>query len=129
MNEIVLPQQIREVLGGSADYAFDCTGIKPVIQQAIDITRPEWGVVVLVGIPNDPELILSARSFLSGRTLTGSYFGKTKGRSGIRQLADWLVEGKLHCDKLVSHRFKLEQINDGFDVMKAGKSIRSVIVY
>lgn len=124
-----LVEQIREVLRGSADYAIDCSGAKPVIQQAIDVTRPEWGTVVLVGIPADPELAINARSLLSGRTLTGSYFGKTKGRTGIRQLADWLVEGKLHCDKLISHRFRLEQINDGFEVMKAGQSIRSVVVY
>lgn len=127
-NERVV-EEVRELLRGGADFAFDCTGLKPVIQQSIAVTRPDCGVVTLVGIPADPNLGLSARDILSGRTLTGAYFGKTKGRSGIRQLADWLVAGKLHSDKLVSHRFSLDRINEAFDLLQTGRCIRSVVMH
>lgn len=122
-------EQVRDLLRGGADYAFECTGAKGLVQQAVDVTRPEWGVTVLVGIPSEPELVLNARHVLSGRTLTGSYFGKTKARTGIAQLARWMVEGKLHGERLVSHRFPLERINDGFDVLRSGEGIRSVVVF
>ena len=122
-------EEIRDRSGGGVDYSFECSGIKALIQQAIEATRAEWGTVTLVGIPKDPVHELTIRDVLSGRRITGSYFGKVKGRSGLRELADWYVEGRLHCDRLVSHRLRLEQINDGFDAMKSGLAIRSVIEY
>ena len=122
-------EAIREISGGGVDYAFECSGIKTLVSQAIESTLPDWGTVTLVGIPKDTMLELDMRQLLSGRKLTGSYFGKVKGRTGLAQLADWYVEGKLHCDQLISHRLKLEEINEGFDLMKAGQAIRSVITY
>lgn len=123
------PAQVRELLRGGADHAFECSGVPALVQQAIDVTRPEWGTVVLVGIPAQPELSLNPRAILSGRTLTGSYFGKTKGRSGIRQLAEWVAQGRLNSQRLVSHRFTLDTINEGFAAMRAGDAIRSVVVF
>ena len=124
-----VPAYIRDLTNGGADFAFECSGIKPLVRQAIDCTHPDWGSITLVGIPSDAEFDLSLRDILSGRVLTGSYFGKMKGRTGLAQLAQWYQEGKLNCDKLVSDRIALADINDGFDLMKAGQSIRSVVVY
>ena len=122
-------EAIRDISGGGVDYAFECSGIKALVTQAIESTRPDWGTVTLVGIPKDTLLELDMRQILSGRKVTGSYFGKVKGRTGLSQLADWYVEGKLHCDQLISHRLKLEEINEGFSLLKAGQAIRSVISY
>ena len=122
-------EQVRDLTGGGVDYAFECTGVKVLVQQAIESTRPEWGKVILVGIPSDSNIELNTRDIYTGRLLTGSYFGKVKGRTGLRQLADLFVEGKLHTNRLISDRLKLEQINDGFDAMRAGKASRSVIIF
>ena len=122
-------EQIRDLSSGGVDYVFECSGVKPLIHQAIAASRPEWGTVTLVGIPTDAALELSTRDILGGRNLTGSYFGKMKGRSGVRKLANMFIEGKLHTDKLISDRLGLDQINSGFDAIKNGTAIRSVIVY
>ena len=128
-NQADIVEDIRDISGGGVDYAFECSGIKALVMQAIEATRPDWGTVTLVGIPKDTALNVDMRQFLSGRTLTGSYFGKVKGRTGLSQLANWYVAGKLHCDQLISHRLTLEEINDGFELMKVGKAVRSVISY
>ena len=122
-------EEIRDLSSGGVDYSFECSGIKALIQQSIEVTRPEWGTVTMVGIPKEPMHELNIRDILSGRRLTGSYFGKVKGRTGLLELANWFVEGKLHCDHLISHRLKLKDINHGFEVMKAGQAIRSIIEY
>ncbi len=122
-------EAIHEITGGGADYAFECSGVKPLVQQAVDSTQPDWGIVTLVGIPSDPQLDMSLRDILSGRTITGFYFGKMSGRSGMAHLAELYLDGKLHCDKLVSDRYSLEQINSGFDAMNAGDAIRGVVNY
>ena len=124
-----IAEQIKELTSGGVDYAFECSGISALIHQAIAASKPEWGTVTLVGIPSNPELPLSTRDILSGRRITGSYFGNMKGRTGVHWLAEQLSEGKFNCDKLVSERLTLENINSGFDAIKNGKTIRSVVVY
>lgn len=122
-------EQIRDLSGGGVDYSFECSGVKPLVQQSIDCTLPESGTVTLVGIPKDPVFQLNLRDVFSGRLLTGSYFGKYEGQTGILELANWFLEGKLHTDKLITHRIKLDQVNEGFDTMKSGKAIRNVIEF
>jgi S-(hydroxymethyl)glutathione dehydrogenase/alcohol dehydrogenase len=122
---------IREITGGGADYAFECVGRTSLGQMAISCTRPEWGKIVQIGAcpPNDNKLPVAVPEILSGRTLYGSFFGKAKPRSDIPKMIDAYMAGKLHADKLVSHRLKLGDINEGFRIMETGESIRAVIEF
>lgn len=123
-----LVEQIRDRTGGGADYAFECVGRPELVKAALQMTRSEWGTAVVIGVPTAP-LQFDATEVMSGRILTGSYFGKAKTRTDLRKFADLLAAGELHTDKLVSHRIGLAEINHGFDMMKRGESIRTVIVY
>ena len=66
---------------------------------------------------------------MTGRQWKGSAFGGARGRTDVPKIVDWYMEGKLNIDDLITHRLKLEDINQGFALMKAGESIRSVVVY
>lgn len=120
--------QIREITGGGSDYAFECVGHPALINQAIEMTRPEWGIVTLIGVPKS-AFPLNATDIMSGRTVTGSYFGKAKTRTDLRRLAEWVAEGKLNSSKLVTHVMPLDEINRGFELMLSGKSVRSVVTF
>lgn len=122
---------IREITGGGADYAFECVGNIDIGPKALEATRMEWGTLVQIGAcaPGRDHLPIPVSSVLSGRTVTGSFFGKSKPRSDVAQMLQWFDEGKLHSDLLVSHRLPLERINDGFRMMERSESIRAVIVF
>lgn len=123
---------IRALTGGAgADYAFECVGNNTLGPQALEATRMEWGTLVQIGAcpPGRDALSVPVSSVLSGRTVTGSFFGKSKPRSDIAKMLDWYSQGKLHSDQLVSHRLPLERINDGFKMMERGESIRAVVVF
>ncbi len=122
---------IRNITGGGADYAFECVGNIDLGPKALDATRPEWGVLVQIGAcpPGRDHLPIPVSSVLSGRSIMGSFFGKSKPRSDIRQMVEWFDQGKLNSDKLVSHRLPLNRINDGFKMMERGESIRAIIVF
>jgi S-(hydroxymethyl)glutathione dehydrogenase / alcohol dehydrogenase len=117
--------------GAGADYAFECVGNTDLGPKALDATRMEWGVLVQIGAcpPGRDKLAIPVASVLSGRTITGSFFGKAKPRTDIAHLLAMHAKGELHSDLLVSHRLPLERINDGFKMMERGESIRAVIVF
>ena len=121
---------LTELTGGGADYAFDCAGHESVLNQAIACTHRGWGTVIMIGImPGAGLMHIPQRSILAGRTLKGSLLGNVKMRSQLPQLVDWFMEGSLPLGNLISHRIKLDQINAGFDLMVAGKSLRTIIEY
>lgn len=122
--------QVKAIVGGMADYAFECVGHPAIVAQAISLVSPYWGTVVAVGItPADQKLTIPATAFYFGRTLRGTLIGDWDPQAGTRQLIDWYQQGKLKIDELITHRIALDDINAGFDLMKSGVPIRTVICY
>lgn len=119
---------VRDLSGGGVDVAFECTGIVAVMRQGFDCCHPAWGRVVLLGVePSGAELSFPPVGVRYGKTISGSYFGGVKGRSGLGRLIDLYMDGKIGIDPQITHRLKLDEINRGFDLMRAGHSVRSVI--
>ncbi|MER8864635.1 zinc-binding dehydrogenase [Mesorhizobium sp. M0751] len=121
-------QAIRDITEGGADVAFECTGIVPVMRQAFDCCHPAWGTAVLLGVePPGAEMGFPPVGVRYGRTIRGSYFGGVKGRSGLGRLIDFYMDDKLDLDRQITHRLTLGEVNHGFDLMRAGKSVRGVV--
>ncbi len=89
-----------------------------------------WGVSVIIGVAGAGQEI-STRPFqlVTGRVWKGTAFGGAKGRTDVPKIVDWYMEGKINIDDLITHKLSLDDINKGFDLMHAGESIRSVVVY
>ncbi|MER9757417.1 zinc-binding dehydrogenase [Mesorhizobium sp. M0166] len=121
-------QAIRDLTDGGVDVAFECTGIVPVMRQAFDCCQPAWGTAVLLGVePPGAELGFPPVGVRYGRSIRGSYFGGVKGRSGLGRLIDFYMEGRLDLDRQITHTLTLDEVNRGFDLMRAGESVRSVV--
>lgn len=115
---------------GGADYTFDCTGNTQVMRDALEACHRGWGVSVVIGVAEAGKEI-STRPFqlVTGRVWKGSAFGGAKGRTDVPKIVDWYMNGKIEIDPMITHVLDLDQINEAFDLMHAGKSIRSVVVY
>ncbi|WP_176598199.1 MULTISPECIES: S-(hydroxymethyl)glutathione dehydrogenase/class III alcohol dehydrogenase [Sphingobium] len=115
---------------GGADYTFDCTGNTEVMRQALEACHRGWGVSTVIGVAEAGKEI-STRPFqlVTGRVWQGSAFGGAKGRTDVPRIVDWYMNGKIEIDPMITHVLSLEEINKGFDLMHAGESIRSVVVF
>ncbi len=115
---------------GGADYSFECIGNTTVMRQALECCHKGWGVSVIIGVAGAGQEI-STRPFqlVTGRVWKGTAFGGARGRTDVPKIVDWYMDGKINIDDLITHKLKLEDINQGFDLMHQGKSIRSVVVY
>ena len=115
---------------GGADYSFECIGNVEVMRQALECCHKGWGVSVIIGVAGAGQEI-KTRPFqlVTGRVWKGTAFGGAKGRRDVPKIVDWYMEGKINIDDLITHKLKLADINQGFDLMHEGKSIRSVVVY
>jgi S-(hydroxymethyl)glutathione dehydrogenase/alcohol dehydrogenase len=115
---------------GGADHTFDCTGNVNVMRQALESCHRGWGVSTVIGVAEAGKEI-STRPFqlVTGRVWQGSAFGGAKGRTDVPKIVDWYMNGKIEIDPMITHVLKLEEINKGFDVMHAGESIRSVVIF
>jgi S-(hydroxymethyl)glutathione dehydrogenase / alcohol dehydrogenase len=115
---------------GGADYTFDCTGNTEVMRQALEACHRGWGVSTVIGVAEAGKEI-STRPFqlVTGRVWQGSAFGGAKGRTDVPKIVDWYMNGKIEIDPMITHVLTLEEINKGFDLMHAGESIRSVVVF
>ena len=115
---------------GGADYSFECIGNVEVMRQALECCHKGWGTSVIIGVAGAGEEI-STRPFqlVTGRNWRGSAFGGARGRTDVPKIVDWYMDGRIDIDDLITHTLPLEKINDGFDLMHAGESIRSVVVY
>jgi len=121
---------VQAMTAGGADYSFECVGDSKVAELAVEASHPNWGKTVLVGSPGGPEpMHLPIRSFMLGRSVVGSLLGDAKPRTDMARIAQWYVEGKLATDHLISHRLPFAAINDGFDLMRRGESIRAIVEY
>lgn len=119
-----------EMLDGGADYSFDCTGNTDVMRQALECCHKGWGTSIIIGVAEAGKEI-STRPFqlVTGRNWRGSAFGGAKGRTDVPEIVDWYMNGKIAIDPMITHRLTLEEINKGFDLMHAGESIRSVVIF
>jgi S-(hydroxymethyl)glutathione dehydrogenase/alcohol dehydrogenase len=115
---------------GGADYSFECIGNVEVMRQALECCHKGWGVSVIIGVAGAGQEI-KTRPFqlVTGRVWKGTAFGGAKGRRDVPRIVDWYMDGKINIDDLITHKLKLQDINEGFDLMHAGRSIRSVVVY
>ncbi len=127
--EELVPHLVALTKGG-ADYSFECIGNVDVMRQALECCHKGWGVSVIIGVAGAGKEI-STRPFqlVTGRVWKGSAFGGARGRTDVPKIVDWYMEGKINIDDLITHAMPLEKINDGFDLMHQGKSIRSVVIY
>jgi S-(hydroxymethyl)glutathione dehydrogenase / alcohol dehydrogenase len=121
---------IVQITDGGADYSFECIGNTKVMRQALECTHKGWGRSIIIGVA-EAGAEISTRPFqlVTGRKWEGTAFGGARGRTDVPKIVDWYMEGKLNIDDLITHRLALPQINEGFDLMKRGESIRSVVIY
>jgi S-(hydroxymethyl)glutathione dehydrogenase/alcohol dehydrogenase len=115
---------------GGADYSFECIGNTKVMRQALECAHRGWGKSVIVGVAGSGQEI-STRPFqlVTGRTWMGTAFGGARGRTDVPRIVDWYMDKKIDIDSLITHVLPFEQFNEGFDLMRRGESIRSVVVY
>ncbi len=123
-------QAVVDVSGGGVDYSFDCTGSTQVMRQALECCHRGWGQSIIIGVAESGQEI-ATRPFqlVTGRVWKGTAFGGARGRTDVPKIVDWYMEGKIRIDELITHQMPLEKINDAFDLMHHGESIRSVVVY
>jgi S-(hydroxymethyl)glutathione dehydrogenase/alcohol dehydrogenase len=115
---------------GGADYTFECIGNTKVMRQALESAHKGWGTSVIIGVaPAGAEISTRPFQLVTGRNWRGSAFGGARGRSDVPKIVDWYMDGKIDIDSLITHTMSLERINDAFDLMHRGESIRSVVVY
>ncbi len=121
---------ILALTDGGADYSFDATGNTEVMRTALECCHRGWGTSIVIGVAEAGREI-STRPFqlVTGRNWRGTAFGGAKGRTDVPKIVDWYMEGKIAIDPMITHVLTLDEINKGFDLMHAGESIRSVVVY
>jgi S-(hydroxymethyl)glutathione dehydrogenase / alcohol dehydrogenase len=116
--------------GGGADYTFDCTGNVTVMRQALEACHRGWGESVVIGVaPAGAEIATRPFQLVTGRVWRGSAFGGARGRTDVPKIVDWYMGGKIQIDPMITHVLPLERINEAFDLMHHGESIRSVVVF
>ena len=115
---------------GGADYSFECIGNTKVMRQALECCHKGWGTSVIIGVA-EAGAEISTRPFqlVTGRNWRGSAFGGARGRTDVPRIVDWYMEGRIDIDSLITHTMPLEEINEAFELMHRGESIRSVVVY
>ncbi len=136
--DFVNPQQlstgvteaIKEMTSGGVDYSFECIGNVSVMRDALECCHMGWGVSTIIGVAGaGQEICTRPFQLVTGRTWKGTAFGGVKGRSELPGYVENYMNGKIELDSMVTHTMPLEDINTAFDLMHAGKSIRSVIIF
>ncbi|NKB63717.1 MAG: S-(hydroxymethyl)glutathione dehydrogenase/class III alcohol dehydrogenase [Gammaproteobacteria bacterium] len=119
-----------DLTNGGADYSFECVGNTDLMRQALECCHKGWGESIIIGVAGAGQEI-STRPFqlVTGRSWRGTAFGGAKGRTDVPKIVDWYMDGKINIDDLITHTMPLDQINDAFDLMHAGESIRSVVMF
>ena len=125
-----LVAHLVELTKGGADYSFECVGSVELMRQALECCHRGWGVSVIIGVAGAGQEI-KTRPFqlVTGRVWKGTAFGGARGRTDVPKIVDWYMDGKINIDDLITHVLPLDRINEGFDLMHAGKSIRAVVAY
>ena len=122
--------QVLALTDGGADYSFDATGNTEVMRTALECCHRGWGESIIIGVAEaGKEIATRPFQLVTGRVWKGTAFGGAKGRTDVPRIVDWYMNGKIAIDPMITHVLSLEEINKGFDLMHAGESIRSVVVY
>jgi len=137
MTDFVNPKDVGDVVqhlvaltDGGGDYTFDCTGNTVVMRQALESAHRGWGESIVIGVAEaGKEIATRPFQLVTGRVWKGTAFGGARGRTDVPKIVDWYMDGMIQIDPMITHRLSLDEINKGFDLMHAGESIRSVVVY
>mgnify|MGYP003630482097 FL=1 len=115
---------------GGADYTFDATGNVGVMRTALECAHKGWGESIIIGVaPAGAEISTRPFQLVTGRSWRGTAFGGARGRTDVPKIVDWYMDGKIEIDPMITHTMGLEGINEAFDLMHRGESIRSVVIY
>ena len=138
MTDFVNPKEVKgdlvpylvNLTKGGADYSFECVGNTTLMRQALECCHKGWGVSAIIGVAGAGQEI-STRPFqlVTGRVWKGSAFGGARGRTDVPKIVDWYMEKKIQIDPMITHILPLDRLNEGFDLMTRGESIRSVVVF
>ena len=125
-----LVAHLVNLTGGGADFSFECIGNVQTMRQALECCHKGWGESVIIGVAGAGEEICT-RPFqlVTGRVWRGTAFGGARGRTDVPKIVDWYMDGKIQIDPMITHKMPLEEINRGFDLMRAGESVRGVVVF
>jgi S-(hydroxymethyl)glutathione dehydrogenase/alcohol dehydrogenase len=119
-----------DLTGGGADYTFECIGNVDVMRQALECCHRGWGVATIIGVAGaGQEIRTRPFQLVTGRVWKGTAFGGARGRTDVPKIVEWYMDGKINIDDLITHVLPLDRINQGFDLMHEGKSIRAVVTY
>jgi S-(hydroxymethyl)glutathione dehydrogenase/alcohol dehydrogenase len=138
MTHFVNPKEVEgdivahlvDVTKGGADYSFECIGNVDLMRQALECCHKGWGESVIIGVAGaGQEIATRPFQLVTGRVWRGTAFGGAKGRTDVPKIVDWYMDGKINIDDLITHTMPLQDINNAFDLMHAGESIRSVVLY
>ena len=138
MTHFVNPKEVEgdlvpylvDLTKGGADYSFECIGNVNVMRQALECCHKGWGTSIIIGVAGaGQEIATRPFQLVTGRVWKGSAFGGARGRTDVPKIVDWYMQGKINIDDLITHTMPLEDINKGFELMKQGESIRSVVLY
>jgi S-(hydroxymethyl)glutathione dehydrogenase / alcohol dehydrogenase len=138
MTHFVNPSEVQgdlvpylvDLTKGGADYSFECIGNVKVMRQALECAHRGWGKSIVIGVAGaGQEIATRPFQLVTGRVWMGTAFGGARGRTDVPRIVDWYMEGKVNIDDLITHVLPFEKINEGFDLMRRGESIRSVVVY
>jgi len=136
MTDFINPNEVENVVDhivqmtGGVDYSFECIGNVNVMRQALECCHKGWGESYIIGVAGAGQEI-STRPFqlVTGRSWKGTAFGGARGRTDVPRIVDWYMDKKISIDEMITHTMPLEDINKAFDLMHAGESIRSVVLY
>jgi S-(hydroxymethyl)glutathione dehydrogenase/alcohol dehydrogenase len=137
MTHFVNPKEVGDLVPylvdltkGGADYSFECIGNVATMRQALECCHKGWGESVIIGVaPAGAEISTRPFQLVTGRVWRGTAFGGARGRTDVPKIVDWYMDGKIRIDQLITHTMPLDKINDAFDLMHQGKSIRSVVLF
>jgi S-(hydroxymethyl)glutathione dehydrogenase/alcohol dehydrogenase len=119
-----------ELTRGGADYSFECIGSVKTMRQALECCHKGWGQSIIIGVaPAGAEIATRPFQLVTGRVWKGTAFGGARGRTDVPRIVDWYMQKKIMIDDLITHTMPLDRINEAFDLMHAGTSIRSVVLY
>ena len=121
---------IADITDGGVDYSFECIGNVNTMRQSLECCHKGWGESVIIGVAGaGQEIATRPFQLVTGRVWKGTAFGGARGRTDVPKIVEWYMDGKIDIDPMITHTLSLDEINKGFDLMHAGESIRSVVVY
>jgi S-(hydroxymethyl)glutathione dehydrogenase / alcohol dehydrogenase len=125
-----LVAHLVELTDGGADYSFECVGNTRLMRQALECCHRGWGQSIIIGVAGaGQEIATRPFQLVTGRAWRGTAFGGARGRTDVPKVVDWYMNGKIDIDSLITHKLPLERINEAFDLMHAGQSIRTVVEF